>query len=123
MSHNGGMRGTRLGIGVLALVSLACDVPSQYTFESGSAEDLAARYVAEWGGQVAEYRGIFETEDCRRLSEEPIGISFGGTATSGARGADYDTPEGREQVGYLTARRERLEQLGCTEEPPPLPPR
>ena len=116
------MRGTRFGIGVLALVLVACGAPSRYAFESGSAEDLAARYVAEWGGQAAEYRGIFESADCRRLSDSPIG-PFSGAATSGAWRADYDTPEGREQVGYLMARRERLEQLGCTDEPPPLPPR
>jgi hypothetical protein len=116
------MRPTCLGIAILGLCLTACATPSRYAFESGSPEHMAARYVAEWGGRAAEYRAIFQSRDCRRLAETPIGVPWVGPAASGAGRADLDTPEGREQTGYIHARRERLEQLGCSDEPPPLPP-
>jgi len=118
----GQMRRTRLAIASLALFVTACAAPSQYVFESGSPEDMAARYIAEWGGQAGQYRAIFESHDCRRLADAPIGVPWDGPAASGGGRADLDTPEGREQTGYIHARRERLAQLGCSDEPPPLPP-
>jgi hypothetical protein len=117
------MRQTRLAIGSLALFVTACAAPSQYVFESGSPEDMAARYIAEWGGQAGQYRAIFESDNCQRLADSPIGVPWDGPLASHEwRAADLDTPEGREQTGYIHARRERLAQLGCTDEPPPLPP-
>jgi hypothetical protein len=82
---------------------------------------MAARYIAEWGGRADQYRAIFESDDCRRLAEAPIGVPWDAPAPSGGGHADLDTPEGREQTGYIEARRERLAQLGCTDDPPPLP--
>jgi hypothetical protein len=116
------MRRPLSAIGFLALFMTACAGPSQYVFESGSPEDMAARYIAEWGGQPAQYRAIFESDNCQRLADAPIGVPWDGPAASGGGRADLDTPEGREQTGYIHARRERLAQLGCSEEPPPLPP-
>ena len=114
---------TRFRFVLLALFVAACAAPSRYAFESGSPEDMAARYIAEWGGQAEQYRAIFETENCARLADTPMGVPWGNVpAASGGWYADFDTPEGREQTGYLVARRERLAQLGCSEEPPPLPP-
>jgi len=83
---------------------------------------MAARYIAEWGGQADQYRAIFESDDCARLAETPVGVPWNAPAASGRWRADLYTPEGREQTGYLEARRERLAQLGCREDPPPLPP-
>ena len=84
---------------------------------------MAARYIAEWGGQAEQYRAIFETENCVLLANTPMGVPWGNVpAASDGWRADLDTPEGREQTGYITARRERLAQLGCSEEGPPLPP-
>jgi hypothetical protein len=105
------MRRTGLSIALLALSLTACAAPSRYAFESGSAEDRAARYVAEWGGSASRYRDIFESADCARLAGAPVDDS-----------ADRDTPVGRAQTGEIAARRERLEELGCTEQPPPTPP-
>jgi len=93
-----------------ALSVTACAAPSRYAFESGSPEDRAARYIAEWGGTANPYRDIFESEDCAWLAGAPVS------------GADRDTPLGRAQTGYIEARRERLAELGCSEQPPPLPP-
>ena len=118
----GPMRRTRLAIASLALFVTACAAPSQYAFESGSPEDMAARYIAEWGGQAAQYRAIFESRSCGRLADTPIGVPFAGPAASAGGRADLDTPEGREQTGYIHARRERMAQLDCPDEPPPLPP-
>ena len=109
-AHNGWMRRTRLCIAVLALTLTACAAPSRYVFESGSAEDRAARYVAEWGGSASRYRQIFETGDCAMLAEAPVGD------------LDRDTRHGREATGYVEARRERMAELGCSEQPPPTPP-
>jgi hypothetical protein len=117
------MRRSHLGMAALALLVAACAAPSRYAFESGSPEDMAARYIARWGGQAAQYRAIFDSDDCRRLADAPIGASWAGPAPSGEFRADLDTPEGRAQTGYIHARRERLAQLGCSQEPPPLPPR
>ena len=106
----GPVRPTRLSVMLLALLVTACAVPSRYAFESGSPEDMAARYVAEWGGAASRYRDIFESQNCARLAEAPVGD------------ADRDTPHGRAQTGEIEARRERMAQLGCSQEPPPLPP-
>ena len=95
---------------LLAIVLTACSAPSRYAFESGSAEERAAHYVAEWGGAASRYRDIFESGDCARLAEAPVGD------------ADRDTREGRAQTGEIEARRERLAELGCSEQPPPTPP-
>jgi hypothetical protein len=95
---------------LLALVVTGCAVPQRYAFESGSAEDRAARYVAEWGGSAARYRDIFETGDCAMLAGAPVGD------------LDRDTRQGREETGYVEARRERMAELGCSEQPPPTPP-
>lgn len=116
------MRPTRRGIALVAVIVTACAAPSRYAFESGSPEEMAARYVAEWGGQAGQYRAIFESDDCARLAEAPIGVPWDGPAASSGGRADLSTPEGREQTGYIEARRERLAQLGCSEQPPPLPP-
>ena len=84
---------------------------------------MAARFIAEWGGQPDQYRAIFESDDCARLADSPVGASWGNApAASGGWRADLDTPEGREQTGYVMARRERMTQLGCQDQPPPLPP-
>ena len=107
-----GMRRTSLGIALLAISLLACAAPSRYAFESGSAEDTAARYVAEWGGMATRYRDILKNGDCTWLAEAPVGEFL----------VDRDTREGREQTGYIEARRERLAELGCSEQPPPRPP-
>jgi hypothetical protein len=104
------MRRTHLVIALLALSLAACAAPSRYAFESGSAEDRAARYVAEWGGAASRYRDIFESSDCARLADAPVGD------------ADRDTPVGRAQAGEIEARRERLAELGCSEQPPATPP-
>ena len=88
-----------------ALLLTGCAVPSRYAFESGSAEDLAARYVAEWGGEADEYRAIFETDNCTILEV--------GRGTLPSTLPDLDTPAGREQAGYSAARQGRLEELGC----------
>ena len=96
---------------LVALLLAACDAPSRYVFESGSAEDRAARYVAEWGGSAGRYRGIFETGDCAMLAEAQVDSE-----------ADRDTPVGRAQAGEIEARRERMAELGCSEQPPPTPP-
>ena len=101
---------THLVIALLALSLTACAAPSRYAFESGSAEDRAARYVAEWGGAASRYREIFESADCARLADAPVGD------------LDRDTRHGREETGYVEARRERMAELGCTEQPPPTPP-
>lgn len=82
---------------------------------------MAARYVAEWGGQAGQYRAIFESKSCTGLADARIGLWYG-PAPSGKSDADPDTPQGREQMGYIHARRERLAQLGCSDQPPPLPP-
>lgn len=95
----------RLTVLLVTLMLTACAVPSRYAFESGSAEDLAARYVAEWGGAASEYRAIFRTDSCTILE---VGLGrFSSTLP------DLDTPAGREQAGYYAARQERLERLGC----------
>ena len=96
---------------LLAVVLSACSAPPRYAFESGSAEDRAARYVAEWGGAASRYREIFESADCARLADAPV-----------IDRADRDTPLGRAQTGEIEARRERLAELGCSEQPPPTPP-
>jgi hypothetical protein len=83
----------------------ACSVPSRYAFESGSEEDRAARYVAEWGGAASEYRAIFGTADCFILEA--------GLANMPSTLPDLDTRHGREQAGYYEARQERLEELDC----------
>jgi hypothetical protein len=116
------MRRAPRAIVVIALLVTACGAPSRYAFESGSPEEMAARYIAQWGGQADEYRAIFESEDCVRLADTPIGVSWSVPAASGGWRADRATPGGREQTGYLEARRERLAQLGCTDNPPLLPP-
>lgn len=100
-----------LCIVLLATVLTACSAPSRYAFESGSPEDRAARYVAEWGGAASRYREIFESENCALLADAPVGD-----------GADRYTPVGRAQTGEIEARRERLAELGCSEQPPPTPP-
>lgn len=110
-AQNGEMRRTRLGIAFLVLTLTACAAPSRYVFESGSPEDRAARYVAEWGGSASRYREIFESADCARLANAPVDDS-----------ADRDTPVGRAQTGEIEARRERLAELGCSEQPPATPP-
>lgn len=109
------MRVSRLGILLLALVVAACAGLSRYAFESGSAEDMAARYIAEWGGYAGTYRAIFQSTNCDLLAngEGPIPLPDS---------ADLNTRQGREQTGYIAARRERMEHLGCSEEPPLLPP-
>jgi hypothetical protein len=104
------MRRTGLGIALLAISLVACAAPSRYAFESGSAEDRAARYVAEWGGMATRYRDILKNGDCTWLAEAPVGD------------LDRDTRHGREETGYVEARRERMAELGCSEEPPPTPP-
>ena len=97
---------TRLGIILLVMQMLAaCAVPSRYAFESGSAEDRAARYVAEWGGGASEYRAIFSTGDCTILEA--------GLGDMPSTLPDLDTRHGREQAGYYEARQERLEELDC----------
>ena len=106
------LRQTRLSVMLLALTLTACAAPSRYVFESGSAEDRAARYVAEWGGDASRYRDIFETGDCAMLAEFSVGPAD----------ADRDTPVGRAHTGEIEARRERMAELGCSEEPPPTPP-
>ena len=109
------MRARRLGILLLALVLAACAVPSRYAFESGSPEDMAARYIAEWGGHAGTYRAIFEFWDCDLLAN-------GGGPIPASNEADLNTRLGRELTGYIAARRERMKQLGCVEAPPLLPP-
>ena len=108
--QNGAMRLTYLGIALLAISLLACAAPSRYVFESGSVEDRAARYVAEWGGMATQYRDIFQSGDCAWLAEAPVGD------------LDRDTRHGREATGNVEARRERMAELGCSEQPPPTPP-
>lgn len=98
--------GTRwLLILLAALLLTGCAAPSRYAFQSGSTEARAARYVAEWGGRADEYRDIFDTENCTILE---VGL---GTLSSTL--PDLDTPSGREQAGYRTARQERLDELDC----------
>ena len=104
------MRSNSFRVALVALTLMGCAAPNQYRFESGSPEDRAARYVAEWGGEASRYRDIFESANCARLAEDPVGD------------ADRDTRVGRAQTGEIEARRERLAELGCTEQPPPLPP-
>lgn len=104
-AHNEPMRKRRLSALLAALILTACAVPSRYAFESGSAEDRAARYVAEWGGAASEYRAIFQTADCTILE---VGL---GTFSSTPQ--DLDTRAGRQQAGYYEARQERLEELDC----------
>jgi hypothetical protein len=114
----------RSGLSVIrALLAAACGAPDQYAFESGSVEAVAARYVAEWGGQAAQYRAILQSENCVQLADTPIGVAWGDAQpASGDPRADFDTPDGRAETGYIKARRERLAQLGCSEQGPPLPP-
>jgi hypothetical protein len=92
---------------ILLLVQMlaACAVPSRYAFESGSAEDRAARYVAEWGGAASVYREIFSTGDCTIVEV--------GLANMESTLPDLDTRHGREQAGYYEARQERLKELDC----------
>ena len=76
---------------------------------------MAARYIAEWGGQAGMYRAIFQSSNCDLLAN-------GGGPIPPSNDADLNTRHGREQTGYIAARRERMEQLGCVETPPLLPP-
>ena len=86
------MRASRLGILLLALVVAACAAPSRYVFESGSAEDMAARYIAEWGGYAGTYRAIFQSTNCDLLAN-------GGGPIPLPDSADLNTRQGREQTG------------------------
>ena len=113
---------SRFSVELLVLFVTACAAQSRYAFEPGSAQDMAARYIAEWGGQADQYRAIFESDHCARLADEPVGVPWSGPVASGPGRIDFDTPEGREQTGYVMARRERMTQLGCQDQPPPLPP-
>ena len=86
------MRASRLGILLLALVVAACAAPSRYVFESGSAEDMAARYIAEWGGYAGTYRAIFQSSNCDLLAN-------GGGPIPPIDAADLNTRQGPEQTG------------------------
>ena len=114
-AQNRHMRARRLGILLMALVLAACAVPSRYAFESGSPEDMAARYIAEWGGHAGTYRAIFESWTCDLLAN-------GGGPIPASSEAELNTRHGREQTGYIAARRERMEQVGCVEDLPLMPP-
>ena len=114
-AHNAPMRLASLSVLVVAAFVAACAAPPRYAFESGSPEDMAARYIAEWGGHAGTYRAIFQDSNCYVLAN-------GGGPIPANEPADLNTRQGREQTGYIAARRERMEQLGCTEDPPALPP-
>ena len=48
---------------------------------------MAARYIAEWGGQAEQYRAIFETENCVLLANTPMGVPWGNVPAASDGGA------------------------------------
>ena len=100
------MRNRLATFAIVAVAASACGEPAtRYAFESGSPEDLSARYIAEWGGEARTYRAIFRTDGCISLE---LGLAWDPANPPG-----LETRAGREQYGYMEARKERMEQLGC----------